>query len=124
MSETPDHTTDPIGPVATVPPSLPADPVFVQDKPNRLYQIAAWVAIVAGSLFIIAVVFFSGFILGRNSDGGGHFKHHRGPDMMFERGGPPMSPGGPGQGHMWPGPGNFGPGQPPIQPGQPPTPTR
>ncbi|OBF14112.1 hypothetical protein [Mycobacterium sp. ACS4331] len=131
MSETLEPSNDPTGPLRTetVPPAV------VEQKPNRLYQVAAWVAIVAGTLFIVAVVFFSGFVLGRHSDGGdGHFRHHG--DMMFDRGGPmgpmgpmgpgmnPGGPGGPQQGHRWPGPGNFGPGGPgaPGQP-QPPAPT-
>jgi len=84
-------------------------------------QAAAWVGIVAGTVFIVAVVFFSGFILGRHSDGGGRGwdgprQHH---EMMFRDGppGPPMM--GPGQG-FGPGPGP-GPQQqmPPQRPAQP-----
>jgi hypothetical protein len=103
--------------------------VTTESKPNRLYQALAWVGIVAGTLFIVAVIFFSGFILGKSSGGYGHFGRHGGPGghgMMMERYGPPhgpvMRPGGPG---MWgPGaPGEGGPGQGgPAQPGpgQPP----
>ncbi len=138
MSETPESSNAPTGPLSAE-PLTPATPAVVEHKPNRLYQVAAWVAIVAGTLFIVAVVFFSGFIIGRHSDGGqGHFRHHG--DMMFDRGGPmgpmgpmgpgmrpggPGGPGGPEQGHRWPGPGNFGPGQmpPPPQPTQPTQPT-
>jgi len=84
-------------------------------------------------LFIVAVVFFSGFALGLHSGGSGHFGHrhwHNGmmmgrgePPMMRPGGGPGFYPGGPGG--SGPGPGNFGPGQgqgPGQSPGQP-TPT-
>jgi hypothetical protein len=144
MSETPEHSTEPIAPVATStatvpPPYVPADPVVVENKPNRLYQIAAWVAIVAGSLFIVAVIFFSGFALGRHAGGAGHFGggHHRHHFGMSEQAGPPMMNGpmmrgpgmwGPGGGPgMWrPGPDQSGPGQipgqqPPQGPGPSPT---
>lgn len=85
------------------------------DRASRLNLAVAWVGIVAGVVFIVAVVFFSGFFIGRSSSG--HF-----------RGGYGMT--GPSQtgpyGHMWPGmmgPGGmFGPGgQWPGQ--QPPTTT-
>jgi hypothetical protein len=53
---------------------------------NRLYQAAAWVAIVAGTLFIIAVIFFTGFVLGRHSDGPGRFdRHHPWRHSMMDR---------------------------------------
>lgn len=38
---------------------------------TRLYQVLAWVGIVAGILFIVAVVFFSGFLAARAADGYG-----------------------------------------------------
>jgi hypothetical protein len=75
--------------------------------------IAAWVGIVAGVVFIVAVVFFSGFVLGRDSGG-----HHRdgGPghgQMLFHRGGPPPMMGPRVQLER---PGMpFGPGQPGVQ---------
>jgi hypothetical protein len=143
MSEIPEHSYDPTGPVATStlpppPPETPADRTVVAQhdnrRPNRLFQVAAWVAIVAGTLFIVAVVFFSGFALGLHSGGSGHFGHrhwHNGmimgrgePPMMRPGGGPGFYPGGPGG--SGPGPGNFGPGQgqgPGQSPGQP-TPTK
>jgi hypothetical protein len=138
MSETPEHSTEPIAPVATstatAPPPYVPEPVVIDDKPNRLYQIAAWVAIVAGSLFIVAVIFFSGFALGRHAGGAGHFGgHHRHHSDMSQQAGPGMMHGWPGQmrpgGGMWgpgggpgmwrPGPDQSqGPGQPPQSPGQ------
>ncbi|CAJ1495005.1 hypothetical protein [[Mycobacterium] burgundiense] len=119
MSETPEHANEPTGPLdpASPPRPRPPQPVVAADhhRPNRLYQVAAWVAIVAGVLVIAGTVFFAGFVLGRASDGGhGHFRHHPGM-MMQDRGGPmapPMlRPDGVREGHMWPGPGNA-PGDP------------
>jgi hypothetical protein len=74
------------------------------DRPNRLYRALAWVGIVAGSLFIVATVFFSGYVLGKNSDG----DSHHGPNRMlltpFHRGMGPDGPMGPGD-RMGPGEG-------------------
>ncbi|GFG99196.1 hypothetical protein [Mycobacterium timonense] len=68
----------------------------------RVFQLAAWVAIVAGIVFIVAVIFFTGFILGhRGGHHGHHHKHHHHHAMLHHRG-----PGGPG------GPGGAGPGGP------------
>ena len=147
MSELPEYTTDPTPVVTTAEPVAERTVVTTAEpKPNRLYQAAAWVAIVAGTLFIVAVIFFSGFILGKHSGGSGHFgregwehgmmidRPHRdgqwGPGMMRpggpDQGGPggfgPSGPGGP----AGPGPGNFGPGGPGTggpggQPQTPPT---
>jgi len=96
-------------------------------RPNRLNQVAAWVAIVAGIVFIVGSVFFTGFFLGRHSGGGWH--HQRGPEMGF-RGGPPMMPGmgpgmmGPGMGPRGGmGPGMMGPDRDELpSPAQPPSP--
>jgi len=110
MTETPDQSAEPTSEIATATPaSEPVEPVLVHQKPNRLYQVAAWVAIVAGTVFIVAVVFFSGFILGRHSGGSGQYGgHHHGPAMMMERGGSMMRPGFGGPGMFGPGPGNSG----------------
>ena len=44
----------------------------VDRRPSRLNQVAAWVGIVAGIVFIVGSVFFTGFILGhRGGHGGG-----------------------------------------------------
>lgn len=102
----------------------------VHERPNRLNQALAWVGIVAGVVFIVAVVFFSGFIIGKHSGGHGAWAHHMHGVHVFHRGGPPpmmgpgtwMGPGGqmgPG-GPMGPG-GQMGPGQ--QGPGVPPSPT-
>ncbi|MFV8161866.1 hypothetical protein ACNQVK_07090 [Mycobacterium sp. 134] len=122
MTETP-PTSDP----ATEPVAAPAAPPVVtappaENKPSRLLQALAWVGIAAGTVFIVAVVFGTGFFLGAHSGGGdGHHHrggHDRGGMMMFHRGGPDGGPGrmGPPHGMMPPwGPG--GPGS--IRPGWP-----
>ncbi|MCI4674360.1 hypothetical protein [Candidatus Mycolicibacterium alkanivorans] len=118
MTDTPERVDEPAtGPVATLPPP----PAYVEppraDRPNRLYQAAAWVAIMAGVIFIVGAVFFTGFALGLHSGHDGGWRHHRGDNEQFERrGGPPMMPfpmmpGGPGAPGMGPGPG-FTPGGP------------
>ena len=80
-----------------------ADPIRRRsdDRPNGLYRALAWVGIVAGSLFIVATLFFSGFILGKQSDGGGHRGcpgHHRMLVKPAEAGMKPDRPGQQGQG--------------------------
>jgi len=124
MTETPERVGEPAtGPVATLPP--PPPPVYTEPprdhRPNRLYHTAAWVAIVAGVLFIVGAVFFTGFALGRHSGYDGGWRHYRGDNSQFERrGGPPMMPfpmmpGGPSGSDEWPGPGpgpRVGPGGP------------
>lgn len=132
MSETPSEPVT--GPVVTPPPAQPV----VVDEPRRSKApaIAAYVGIVAGVVFIVAVVFFSGFILGAHSGGyrggpgghGGHGGDHG--SAVFRGGPPPMFPMQPGGGFERPGPGfgppsGFGPGGPrfePPQPGQTPSP--
>jgi hypothetical protein len=78
--------------------------------PSRLNQALAWVGIVAGCLFIVAAIFFSGFFVSWSMGG-----HHMGPgemgccsqmkpgDHMAQ--GPMMGPGGPKtpSGQMTPG---------------------
>jgi hypothetical protein len=123
MSETPNYETEPTtSPVTTTPAPATLDErtTYVEParKPNRLFQIAAWVAIVAGSVFIVAVIFFTGFALGAHSGGGHHGGHHRQDMGMMHHDGPPgmqMRPG-----FVFPmGPGAFGPGGPGMFPGGP-----
>lgn len=143
MSETPEPDTAAITPGAETTPAAERTVVIHNDqKPNRLFQVAAWVAIVAGTVFVVAVVFFAGFVMGRHSDDGpfrhhGSFKFERGGhSMMHPGGGPMMHPGGPMMGPGGPmmrpdgprsqdGPGAPGagpnsPGAGPNAPGQPP----
>jgi hypothetical protein len=91
-----------------------------RDRPNRLYQTAAWVAIIAGILFIVGAVFLTGFMLGRHSGTGGWGHHAR-----IDRMGPPMGPGMMGPGMMGPGmmgPGMMAPGDSPRRPAPSPSP--
>ncbi|MDV3123981.1 hypothetical protein M1247_03560 [Mycobacterium sp. 21AC1] len=113
MTETPASSEPATAPVATsAPVDRPVEPAPAPERrQSRLTQAAALVGIVAGIVFIVAVVFGTGFMLGAHSGGhhhggGGHDRHGM---MMFHRGGPP--PMGPGQ-RMFPPPGQFGPGGP------------
>ena len=92
-------------------------------SPDRLTRSLMWVGIIAGVLFILAVVVFSGLFIGATAG------YHRGwhHDYGFHAsqgdwvgGCPMMGPDGMmGPGHMGPG-GTMGPGQPtPTSPGQP-----
>lgn len=60
---------------------------------NRLYRALAWVGIVAGSLFIVGSVFFTGYVLGQNSGGHNGGGGHHGPHAMMLR--PFHGPDGP-----------------------------
>ena len=118
MSETASSPESATGPVET--PATTA-PVVVRDRGGRLNVVAAWVGIVAGSVFVVAVIFFSGFVLGASVTGG----HHHGEGQMERDGGGPRhgwpgGPGGPGGPGFPGGPGWDGPGQGPGSP--PPTP--
>jgi hypothetical protein len=85
-----------------------------RERPSRLGQAAAAVGIVAGVVFIVGAVFFSGFFLGSRSE------HHRGPEVMRCEMGGSGGMGGMGPGGMGPmGPGGMG----PMGPSQPPSST-
>ncbi len=118
-------------PGTTAPPPPPYGPAPAYGPPpperrgGRLNTVAAWVGIVAGVVFIVAIIFCTGFMLGVHSGGGhrgGWDKGDRHPGMMFRHGGPPpammplvpIEPNAPGFG---PRP---GPGGPNVQ--SPPTP--
>lgn len=120
MTETPSEP-------ATTPVVAGPHPDHLTPRRSKLGAAAAWVGIAAGVVFIVAVIFFSGFILGAHS--GGHHRggHHGGHDRdvgVFHRGPPPggpMMPGGPGQRPPF-GPGADGPRfQPPQYPEAPTT---
>jgi hypothetical protein len=136
MSEptpSPEDSEPATGPVLTPPPAVtppPAAPapqateppqtIYVQQPSSRLNKVAAWVGIVAGSVFIVAVIFGTGFFLGAHV-GDGARGHHRGQEMMM-RPGPAMFPMGPrGEFERSPGfAGPFGPGGPMIGAPRPP----
>ncbi|MUM06676.1 MULTISPECIES: hypothetical protein [unclassified Mycolicibacterium] len=147
-AETPETPTDSFPPVpAATTVAAPA----AEHKPSKLNKVLAWVGIVAGTVFIVATIFFSGFILGAHCGGHhGWHKHHHGQGTSEYREGhggqhhgmwnPGDGPGGSGwQGPGWQGPGwqggpgNGGPGGPgehgpgapgPVQPGAPTQPGR
>ena len=131
MSETtssPEPGTGPIRTTAAAPTVVETHDVDKRGRRGRvkLNAAAAWVGIVAGVVFVVAVIFFSGFILGAHS-GGGHRGHEGGgrDSAMTHRGGPPpmfeMGPMGPPRFERPPfGPG--GPGGPGSQQEQPPSP--
>jgi len=88
------------------------------ERPSRLSRAAAAVGIVAGVVFIVGVVFFSGFFLGSR------LEHRSGPQVMrCEMGGSGEGKGG--MGGMGPGGmGPMGPSQPPSSTSTaPPTPS-
>jgi hypothetical protein len=98
MSETSETPTVRTTTATEPPPLAPAEVVHVHKTP-RVFQFAAWVAIVAGIVFIVAVIFFAGFGLGKHSGHGGfHHGHHKHHAMMFHHPGGPGGPGGPGAG--------------------------
>jgi len=66
--------------------------------PGRLNQTLMWVGIVAGVVFVVAVVFFSGLVIGWSSGGASRDSWQHGPGMMGYNNGC----NGPG-GMMWPG---------------------
>ena len=62
-----DPSTAPQTMAMTGPPPYPPPLQTPPHKPSRLNKVAAWVAIVAGSLVIVAVLFGSGFYMGRET---------------------------------------------------------
>ena len=127
-SETPTVRTA----TATAPPL--DGPVDVVHRTPGVFQFAAWVAIVAGIVFIVSVIFFSGYILGKHSGHGHHGHRHHAMMGHPHRFGGPGGPGGQwgpgGPGAVPPGatapaaPGAPGPSQIPssVSPSRPATP--
>ena len=74
MTDTPESSTDSTACDADGGARTPTR--LQRAPPARLYQVLAWVGIVAGVVFIVAVIFFSGVFFGRAS--GGHHGWHRG----------------------------------------------
>jgi hypothetical protein len=127
----PVYATPPSAPGATAPTAPPPGPptgdyrpapppqqqphtVYVPQPSSRLTKVAAWVGIAAGSLFIVAIVFGTGFFLGKEVGGGRDHHHQHGQD--WQRQAQPMFPQGP-RGDFQRGPnyaGPFGPGGPII----------
>lgn len=97
----------------------------VGHRNTRLYQVLAWVGIVAGIVFIVAVVFFAGFIAARTADGYGWHRGYQSsqlrPDGPSGGGCPMMQGGAMGPGGMAPGGMASGGNRAPT-PASPPTP--
>lgn len=92
MTDSPERPSETTAPVAQ--PAAPPPPA----KPSRINQIAAWVGIAAGVVFVVAVIFGTGFVVGKHCGDGGFGHGHHGPArgaVMFDRGGPPRFPMGP-----------------------------
>jgi len=94
MSQTPGAATESSGTAE----SSPDRDDHTGHHPARLYQTLAWVGIVAGVVFTVAVIFFSGMLLGRAS-GGYHGWHSGNQGGQMGQGGsmgdcPMMRPGG------------------------------
>lgn len=69
----------------TEPSRSATEPKTVVAEQRRVNQVLAWVGIAASVVFIVAVLFFSGFFIGRSTDGGyhrGHWNQMPGPSMM------------------------------------------
>ena len=132
MSEATPSSEPATGPVATAapPPTEPPPAAVEPPRHSRLTAVGAWVGIVAGVVFIVAVIFCSGFFLGAHSGGHrgwGHGDRDRDFAIIHKGGPPPMFPMGPRGEFERPGPGfqpPFGPGGPNFQapsPGAPST---
>ena len=90
-------------------------------RSSRLYQALAWVGIIAGVVFTVAVIFISGLILGSAS--GGHQGWHRGYlGSQMGQGGCPMMRQSPMMGAGGMEPEDMGPGGM-MKPGEMPPPT-
>jgi hypothetical protein len=91
MTELAEPTTSRPTAAATTPTT-----VVEAAQPNRLYQAVAWVSIIAGIVFIAAVLFFSGARIAGHGchHGHGHQGHHWHQHSMVHPGGPGMGPGG------------------------------
>jgi hypothetical protein len=89
------------------------DRTAVDGERRTVNLVLAWTGIVAAAVFVVAVVFFSGFFIGRSTgDFGGNRGYHHGtagPGMMGPGMMGPYGPWSPGQ--MGPY-GPWGPGQP------------
>ena len=113
MTEAPESRTEPTA-VATE--HRRVEPRPEPNRSNTLAQLAVWVGVIAGVVFVVAVIFFSGFVIGKHSGGDFGGRHGHGRGMYHERGPSQMGPGGMmGPGQM--GPGQMGPSGP-MGPGQ------
>lgn len=107
MSETPESTAK---------PATEAAQTRYDERgggPSRLGQVLAWVGIITGVVFVVAVIFVSGFFLSWSLDG--HYGQHHGHDGGRDGTCPMMGPGGKmGSGGMMGPGGPMGPRQTPT----------
>ncbi|MCV7302333.1 hypothetical protein H7J93_22170 [Mycobacterium barrassiae] len=90
----------------------PLTPVPARREGSTAVQLLVWAGIAAATVFIVAVVFFSGFFIGRSTDGADFPGRHHG------------GPGEPGSGMMGPNsPWPHGPMGPTSRAPNPPAPT-
>jgi hypothetical protein len=74
MTETPEHTVEPTTEDLAVAPQVDTRRRWLRrDEHPRVYRIAAAAVTLAATVFVIAVIFWSGFILGAHA--GGHHGH-------------------------------------------------
>jgi hypothetical protein len=75
MTETPEHTSElTTEPVAVTPrEEATVERIRRRDRHPRVYRIAAATVTLAATVFVIAVIFWSGFFLGAHA--GGHHGH-------------------------------------------------
>ena len=62
--------------VTETPSGTPAGPVTTEDRSPGVNRVLAWVGVIAGVVFIVGAVFFSGYALGAGS--GGFHRWHGG----------------------------------------------
>lgn len=118
MTESPESSTQSAGASPSSPMLGAASNEQHSGPPSRLNQVAAWVGIIAGVLFIVAVIFFAGLVIGRSAGGYYDWQHGYHSAQMApckaQHGGPMgrggmMNPREPGSGQMRPG--QTGPGE-------------
>lgn len=107
MTELPDSPKQPADSSAERQGTEPLQPDPRPDEqPKRLNQVLVWVGIIAGVLFIVVLIFFSGFIVGYATHGcyggnSGDHSEHMGPGGEHGKGGM-TRPGPMGPGQIWP----------------------
>lgn len=80
-------------------PAVPTAPAAAPHQTPKVFKAAAWVVVAAGTVFIVAVIFFSGYTIGKH-DGYRGFHHLRYPKEHAMLNLRPATPhGGPASGH-------------------------
>lgn len=119
MTETPEYAADPAADTTVMTATPPAVPTRTDERPARsdrfrgshpLYRVAAAVGALAGAVLIIAVIFWTGFMLGAQGGHHGHHGggHHHASSMSHHWQGGGGHQGHGGQGGQWQTPGGGG----------------